>query len=111
MFYFNERDIQTYSFTGVEAAIRNAIKNMFLKFRNTLSKISVLESLFNKVAELQVCNFIKKWLQHTLYPVNIAKEQLFYRTPTVVGSQVLYKKSCSQKFYNFTKMYLHRSPF
>ena len=85
MFYFNARDIQTQSFTGVEAAIRNAIKNMFLKFRNTLSKISVLESLFNKVAELQVCNFIKKWLQHTCFPVNIAKEQLFYITTTVVG--------------------------
>ena len=52
MFYFNARDIQTHSFTGEEAAIRNAIKNMFLKFRNTHSKISVLESLFNKVAEL-----------------------------------------------------------
>ena len=41
--------------------------------RNIHIKISVLESLFNKVAELQTCNFIKKWFQHRCFPVNIAK--------------------------------------
>ena len=30
-------------------------------------------SLFNKVAGLQACNFIKKRLQHGCFPVNIAK--------------------------------------
>ena len=33
----------------------------------------VLESLFNKSAGLQVCNFMKKRLQHRCFPVNIAK--------------------------------------
>ena len=37
----------------------NAMKNIFLKFRNIHSKTSVLESVFIKVAELHACNFIK----------------------------------------------------
>ena len=37
----------------------------------------MLESLFNKVAGLKACNFIKKRLQHRCFPVNIAK---FLRT-------------------------------
>ena len=36
-----------------------------------------LESLFNKVAGLQACNFIKKRLEHRCFPVNFAK---FLRT-------------------------------
>ena len=31
----------------------------------------MLESLFNKIAGLQACNFIKKRLQHSCFPVNI----------------------------------------
>ena len=38
----------------------------------------MLESLFNKVAGLQTCNYIKKRLQHSCFPVNIKK---FLRTP------------------------------
>ena len=38
----------------------------------------MLESLFNKVADLQPCNAIKKRLQHRCFPVNIAKS---LRTP------------------------------
>ena len=34
----------------------------------------MLESLFNKVASLQACNFIKKRLQYRCFPVNIAKD-------------------------------------
>ena len=37
----------------------------------------VLESLFNKVAGLRACNFIKKRLQHPYFLVNIVK---FLRT-------------------------------
>ena len=33
----------------------------------------MLESLFNKVANLKACSFIKKRLQHRCFPVNIAK--------------------------------------
>ena len=36
-------------------------------------KTSVLESRFNKVADLKACHFIKKRLQHRCFPVNIAK--------------------------------------
>ena len=41
-------------------------------------KVPVLESLFNKIAGLETCDFIKKGLQHSCFPVNIAK---FLRTP------------------------------
>ena len=43
------------------------------KFPNIHRKTSVLESLFNKVAGLQACNFIKKRYQHRCFPVNISK--------------------------------------
>ena len=33
----------------------------------------MLESLLNKVAGFQACNFIKKILQHRCFPVNIVK--------------------------------------
>ena len=33
----------------------------------------MLGSLFNKVVDLQSCNFIKRRLQHRCFPVNIAK--------------------------------------
>ena len=42
-----------------------------------LDKTHVLESLFNKISGLKVCNFIRKKLQHRCFPVNIAK---FLRT-------------------------------
>ena len=38
----------------------------------------VLESLFHKITGLQGSNFIKKWLQHRCFPVNVAK---FLGTP------------------------------
>ena len=33
----------------------------------------MLDSLFNKAADLKVCNFIKKRLQHRCFPVTFAK--------------------------------------
>ena len=33
----------------------------------------MLESLFNEVADVKACNFIKKTLQHRCFPVNIVK--------------------------------------
>ena len=41
-------------------------------------KTPVLKSLLNKAAGPKACKFIKKWLQHRCFPVNIAK---FLRTP------------------------------
>ena len=49
-----------------------------LKFRKFHRKAPVLESLFNNVAGLQACNFIKKILQHWSFPMKFAK---FLRTP------------------------------
>ena len=42
----------------------------------------MLESFFNKFADLQACNFIKTRFQHRCFPKNIAKflEHLFWRT-------------------------------
>ena len=39
----------------------------------------MLESLFNKVAGLNACNFIKKRLHYSYFPVKFAK---FLRTPS-----------------------------
>ena len=41
-------------------------------------KTAVLESLFNKVAGLQACNFIKRRLQRNWFPVKFVK---ILRTP------------------------------
>ena len=38
----------------------------------------VLESLFNKIADLKTCSFSKKRLQHRGFPVKFAK---FLKTP------------------------------
>ena len=43
------------------------------EFRNINRKTTVLKSLFNKAAGLQVFNCIKKRLRHNCFPVNIAK--------------------------------------
>ena len=43
-------------------------------------KTPASESIFNKVAALKACNFIKKRLQHRCFPVKFAK---FLRTPTL----------------------------
>ena len=53
-------------------------------FCNIHSKTPVLESLFNKVAGLKVCNFIKK----SEY-CEIFKNNFFYRTPSVAASAEL----------------------
>ena len=55
-------------------------------------KTFVLESLFNKVAGLKAYNLIKKRLQHSCFPVNIAK---FVRTPILKFTNVY--------FYNYRK--------
>ena len=52
-------------------------KSCCKKFRKFNRKIPALESLFNKVAGLQACNFIKKGLQQRHFSVKFAK---FLRT-------------------------------
>ena len=50
-------------------------------------------SLFNKVAGLKACNFIKKRLQHRCFPVKFAKffrTSFFYRKSLVAASLGIY---------------------
>ena len=53
-------------------------------------KTPLFESLFDKVVDLQACDFIKKRLQHRCFPVNIAT---FLRTPIL-------KNSCKRLLLN-----------
>ena len=72
-------------------------KSCSKKFRNIHRKTPVLESLFNKVAELKACKFIKKKLQRRCFPVNIAK---FLRAPILKNTWewlFLLEQSCSGK--------------
>ena len=48
-----------------------AVLKNFVNF--TGKHVSVLESLFNKVASLKVCNFMEKRLQHRAFPVKFTK--------------------------------------
>ena len=52
-----------------------------LKNFTILTGKHLCQSLFNKVLGLQSCNFIKKRLQHSCFPVNIMK---FLRTPLFI---------------------------
>ena len=46
----------------------------------------MLESLFNKLAGLQACNFIKKRLQHRRFPVNFVK--FYSKVPSLMIADV-----------------------
>ena len=52
--------------------------------------------VFNKVVDLQACNFIEKWLPHRCFPVSITK---FLRTPIL-------KNNCEWLLPNFRKVLL-----
>ena len=76
--------------TNRRCSLKKGVLKYFAKFPR---KTPVLESLFNKIAGLEDCNFIKKTLQHRCFPVKLAKflrTPFFYRTPQVATS-VLYE--------------------
>ena len=52
----------------------------------------MLESIFNKVAGLQACNFTEKRLQHRHFPVNIAnfKNSYFEKYLQTAASDISY---------------------
>ena len=59
---------------------KSSLLQMFIKVgvlidfaRNIHKKTPVMKPIFNKVAELKDCNFIKKRLQRKCFHVNIAK--------------------------------------
>ena len=58
-------------------SLSTIFKIVVLKTFAIFSGKPVLDSLFNKVAGLKVCNFIKRRLRHRYFPINIAK---FLRT-------------------------------
>ena len=55
-------------------------KRCFKKFYKFHRKTIVLKSIFNRVAYLQGCSFIKKRLQHRCFPVEFTQ---FLRTPNL----------------------------
>ena len=59
-----------------EAATGGALQKMV--FFKISQRTPVLESLFNKVADLRACNCIKKRLQHRCFNVKCTK---FLKTP------------------------------
>ena len=74
-----------------------SLTKIFLKSWQYSQKISVLESLFNKVTGLQGHNFTKKRLQHRCFPVNIANFKNTYfekhlRTAASDSSYILHRK-------------------
>ena len=52
-------------------------EEVFLKILQYSQESTCAESLLNTIAGLQPCNYIKKYLQHRCFPVNIVK---FLRT-------------------------------
>ena len=65
------------------------------KFRKFHRKTPVLESLFNKLAGLKVCNIIKNWLQRRFFLVKFAK---LLRT-------TILKNICQRFFLEICKFY------
>ena len=71
---------------------RCSSKQVFLKISQISRESNCVGVSFNKVAELRVCNFIKKRLQHRCFPVKFAKflgTPFFHRTPPVAASDFI----------------------
>ena len=63
-----------FCMTSPEAVVqRCSEKKLLLKVHAEFTGKHLCWNLFNKVAGLQTCNFIKKRLQHGCFPVNIPK--------------------------------------
>ena len=68
-------------------------------------KTPVPQSLFDKVVGLQICNFIKKRLQHRCFSVNIVKflrtfilKKLLRTTTSVNSTAAVFQKSLALPF-------------
>ena len=60
------------------------------KFQYLQKNTVLVQSHFNKVADLKVCNCIKRRLQYRCFPINMAKclkPVFFHRTPPFTDSQ------------------------
>ena len=77
----------------------------------------MFKSLFNQVAGLQVCNFIKKGFQHRCFSVNIAEflkmlisKKIYERV--LCQAKLFIHEDCKRKvkcFWTFVGKHLHRS--
>ena len=67
-----------------------SIKNLLVQISQYLQKTPVMDSLFNQVAGLKVCNFIKKRFQQRCFSMKIAK---LLKTPIL-------KKICERLLLN-----------
>ena len=73
-----QRLLKDYFVSDKNSRFADVLQNRYsLKFIKFYRKTPMLEPLFNKLAYLQVYNFIKKRLQHWCFPVKIEK---FLRT-------------------------------
>ena len=83
--------------TGVVLSKKGVLKNLAISQENTcVGAWNYKESLFNKVAANQACNFTKIRLQHRCFPVKFMK---FLRTPTLknICQQMLLQTKGSKK--------------
>ena len=84
-------------------SVRSSHSQMFFKisvlksFAIFTKKTPVLESLFNDVAVLDVCNFTKKKLQHSCFPVSIAKFLIIAFLQNTSWFKTFYSKQKTQK--------------
>ena len=110
--------LESYEIGADRQVVGNAwssLSQMFFKVGalKSLSELignTYLESLFNKIANLQTYNSIKSRLQHRCFPVNIAK---FFRTafstehlPWLVVKHCALEKSPLSHFHYFKNLFL-----
>ena len=75
----------------VRSSHRCCITKLFLKILQHPQEIPVLEYIFEKLADLQTCNFIKKGPRHKCFAVNIVKYLIL----------PILKNICKQLLFNF----------
>ena len=98
---------QSYRYnTKYQVVLLQKPQKLFLKTLQFHRNMPVLESLFNKIADLSACSFIKKRLQNRCFPVILAK---FLRTFILknICERLLLRSSTLRKklfIYFFHKM-------
>ena len=89
-FFLHYNNAQKQLFRDV---LQNRCSGNYCKFH---WKMPVLESLLNKVVALNVCKFLKKWLQHRSFPAKLVK---ILRAPFLQNTT----GGCFWTLYNLTK--------
>ena len=99
------RKISKYSDLAVRRCFSKEVFWKISQYSQENTCVRVLESLFNKIKGLQLCNVIKNRLHHRCFLT------FFYRTPPVVASECWISQSSLIffKFYLlFVKCSIHR---